>query len=319
VTFENGSTLEFSQIEEILQDTAPTKITITPAPGTQIDDEGRPVTTENGTPAQIVVSLDAPALEDTVITLTDVDPSETDAPTTVTILAGQTSVLVDVPSVDDPIVDGTQIAPITATAPGLIPDTIDVAVKDDDEPTLIIEPAPGATVDVNGNPVTEENGQPTGIVITRTGPLDEPLEVTLTSDDTTEATVPASVTIPAGQDSIFVPISPVDDPIVDGDQVPTITATAPGFAPVEQDVVVKDDDGVVNQGPDAVDDDIAQNPVNTPVVISPAELLGNDSDPEGDDFTGVSIQDPVNGTVEFDGTNVIFTPTPGYEGPASFT
>ncbi len=54
-------------------------------------------------------------------------------------------------------------------------------------------------------------------------------------------------------------------------------------------------------------------------MIAPSLLVANDSDADGDAIIGVSVQDAVNGTVIFDGTNVIFTPTAGYSGPATFT
>ncbi len=73
-----------------------------------------------------------------------------------------------------------------------------------------------------------------------------------------------------------------------------------------------------NQAPDAVDDVIESAPKGV-VVIDPATLLSNDSDPDGDTLTGVSVQSAQNGTVEFDGSNILFTPDVGYKGPASFT
>lgn len=73
-----------------------------------------------------------------------------------------------------------------------------------------------------------------------------------------------------------------------------------------------------NQAPIAQDDVIGSDTVGV-VTIAPATLLANDSDPDGDPLSGFSVQDAVNGNVEFDGTNINFTPTDGYEGPASFT
>ena len=73
-----------------------------------------------------------------------------------------------------------------------------------------------------------------------------------------------------------------------------------------------------NQAPVASNDAISGFK-NNEVVISPTTLLGNDYDPEGGAITGAGLGDAVNGTVLWDGTNVIFTPTAGYSGPASFT
>ena len=51
----------------------------------------------------------------------------------------------------------------------------------------------------------------------------------------------------------------------------------------------------------------------------PTTLLGNDTDVDGNPLTISSVQGAVNGSVALVGGNVVFTPTPGYNGPASFT
>ncbi len=65
--------------------------------------------------------------------------------------------------------------------------------------------------------------------------------------------------------------------------------------------------------------DSASTTLNTPLTIAPITLIGNDTDPEGNPLTVVSVQSATNGTVSLVGGNVLFTPTPGYTGPASFT
>ncbi|MET0123452.1 MAG: hypothetical protein ABW124_20635 [Candidatus Thiodiazotropha sp. 6PLUC9] len=227
----------------VLDDDVP-ELTIEPAPDAAVDANGNPVVIENGSPSDaLVITRTGPTDQPLTVTLNSDDEGEATVPTTVTIPAGETSVIVPVTPVDDDIIDGTQYPTITASAPGFDPVTQDVAVLDDDVPELTIEPAPGAEIDANGNPVVVENGSPSdALLISRTGPTDEPLTVTLSSDDEGEATVPTTVTIPAGETSVVVPVTPVDDDIIDGTQYPTITASAPGFDPVTQDVAVLDDD-----------------------------------------------------------------------------
>jgi hypothetical protein len=65
-------------------------------------------------------------------------------------------------------------------------------------------------------------------------------------------------------------------------------------------------------GPTAIDDTVEASSA-AQIVISPADLLANDSA-----FASASLGEATNGTVIYDGTNVIFTPTAGYDGPASF-
>ena len=74
----------------------------------------------------------------------------------------------------------------------------------------------------------------------------------------------------------------------------------------------------VNDPPVAVND-TATTPEDTPLSIPFSTLLGNDSDVDGDTLTLVSVQGAVRGTVAIVGGNVVFTPNPDYNGPASFT
>ncbi|MBD2483845.1 Ig-like domain-containing protein, partial [Planktothrix sp. FACHB-1365] len=71
-----------------------------------------------------------------------------------------------------------------------------------------------------------------------------------------------------------------------------------------------------NQPPILVDD-TATTQQDTPVTLNP---LNNDTDPEGDNLIIESVNNPNNGTVNLnpDTGEVVFTPTPGYIGPASF-
>jgi len=63
--------------------------------------------------------------------------------------------------------------------------------------------------------------------VTRTGDITSSQLVNLASSDTSEATVPATVTIPTSQASVTFPINAVDDTLLDGTQTVTITASCP--------------------------------------------------------------------------------------------
>ncbi|MDR7090925.1 retention module-containing protein [Cellvibrio fibrivorans] len=73
-----------------------------------------------------------------------------------------------------------------------------------------------------------------------------------------------------------------------------------------------------NDGPTAVADS-GTTLRNTALTFAPADLLGNDTDPDGDILTIDSVQGAVNGNVSLVAGNVVFVPTAGYSGPASFT
>src|SRR5690606_5720989 len=55
------------------------------------------------------------------------------------------------------------------------------------------------------------------------------------------------------------------------------------------------------------------------LTLTPAQLLGNDTDPDFDTLSIDTVQDAVNGEVSMVDGDVVFTPNPGYYGPASFT
>ena len=87
--------------------------------------------------------------------------------------------------------------------------------------------APALTVSVSPATFVETAGAnaATGTV-TRSGDLTQPLAVNLASTDVTEVTVPASVTIPAGQTSATFPLAAVDDTARDGPEAVGVSAVA---------------------------------------------------------------------------------------------
>jgi cysteine-rich repeat protein len=73
----------------------------------------------------------------------------------------------------------------------------------------------------------------------------------------------------------------------------------------------------VNDAPVAVDD--ARNGTeDSPVVISIASLVANDTDLENNPLTITAVQAPVNGTVTITGSNVTFQPALNFNGQARF-
>jgi Ca2+-binding RTX toxin-like protein len=76
----------------------------------------------------------------------------------------------------------------------------------------------------------------------------------------------------------------------------------------------------VNDNPLAVNDTGLTTAFNTALTILPATLLANDSDVDGDTLTIGAVSGVVNGTVALTSNgSVVFTPTAGYSGAASFS
>jgi hypothetical protein len=91
--------------------------------------------------------------------------------------------------------------------------------------------------------------------------LGAPLTVGLLSSDTSEVTVPASITIAAGQTSSpAFAVAAVDDPDADGSQLVTLTASAAGYTAGAVTVTVTDNEPTLNG--------VTPGAGNTPVNIS---------------------------------------------------
>ncbi|HPM82875.1 MAG TPA: dockerin type I domain-containing protein, partial [Candidatus Anammoximicrobium sp.] len=102
----------------------------------------------------------------------------------------------------------------------------------------------------------------------------------LSSSDTTEATVPATATIPAGQSSVTVNLAAVDDTLVDGTQTVTITASATGFSSGSDTLQVTDND-LANHAP--TDVALAPNSVSENLPAGTVVGLLSSVDPDTQD------------------------------------
>ena len=164
------------------------------------------------------------------------DPGEIDLEQlTVTIPANQAETFVWLNALDDTILDGKQIAGIEAqaNAPGFELGSDNVEVLDQE--TLTFTVSPGRISEAAGA------GALTGTLTRFNTDISQPFTVSISSNDTSELTVPATFTIPANQTSVTFPIDAIDDVTVDGDQTVVITVSAPAYgADMTQTVVVED-------------------------------------------------------------------------------
>ena len=168
------------------------------------------------------------------VNLSSTDSSEGTLPATVTIPAGSDSVTFTLSAVDDSIADGTQTVFIEAQASGFATVIDGIDVTDAQVPQLSLSITGPTTI-------TETDGrQATWATVSRNTPTSEALVVTLFSHDPSEASVPTTVTIPAGLASITFAIDAVDDLGTDGDVNVTITALASGHLSASVNLTVQD-------------------------------------------------------------------------------
>ena len=141
-------------------------------------------------------------------------------PATVTIPAGSTSANFNITVANDGLLDGAQTAVISATAPLYFPADDSITINDD-ESAVITLTLPGSATEGDG---TLTNA---GTVTLSIAPAED-VVIALASNDVTEATVPSTVTVLAGQTSANFDITVTDDTEIDNTSAATITADAGG-------------------------------------------------------------------------------------------
>lgn len=160
----------------------------------------------------------------------------------ITIPEGAESVDVVITPIDDNDAEGGETVIVTV----LGSDAYYVGSSSTDTVTIADDDA-AISLTFQASTISEQAGLTTATV-SRNTRTTAPLVVTLQGADVTEATLPASVTIPAGQTSSEpFSIHSVNDRLVDGDQTMVITAQAVGHRDDHVALVVADDDVAGNE------------------------------------------------------------------------
>ncbi len=158
------------------------------------------VTKNTPNPATIATITLSPVnpVEDLTIDLHSSNDMAITVPGMIMVPAGASSVTFPVTVINDGMIDGTQTVTITAN----VSDTIhgfDIAQGGASQTIQVLDTmGPTLSVNLNSSSVAE-GGQTTATVSLNTGPAASDVTVSLQSSDTTLATVPATVTIQAGQ------------------------------------------------------------------------------------------------------------------------
>ncbi|MDA1053261.1 MAG: Ig-like domain-containing protein [Planctomycetota bacterium] len=108
-----------------------------------------------------------------------------------------------------------------------------------------LESAQNLRVTIFGASIEEFDGANPGVAfasVNRGGSTLLPLTVALSVSDPSRASVPATVTIPAGQESTTFPITAIDNSLAEGLRTVIITATALGFSSVTDVLDIEDDE-----------------------------------------------------------------------------
>ncbi len=171
---------------------------------------------------------------DVLVQLTANDPNELQVPPTVIIPAGENAARFDLAAVDDQRIDGPQRVTVTAHVENWLDGRDSILVLDNDEPALSVL-LPLAAGESDG--VLTNAG-----VIRLSGALRTNLIVRLSSSDTTELNVPATVEIPAGEMEARFDLLIQDDAAIDGRQAVRVRGEAGGFAANSGTMTILDDE-----------------------------------------------------------------------------
>ena len=174
----------------------------------------------------------APAVKDILVQLTSSDTTGLSVPRTVILPAGQTTANFDVTMIDDHVIEGNRPITVTAQMDNWTPGAATMTDIDDDATLAVSLPASGWEGQTLAGAGTVRLG----------GTLTSPLVVSLTSADTTELAVPATVTIPAGQLTASFDVTLVENYRREGPESVAVTAAAAGLPTAGASMVVNDSD-----------------------------------------------------------------------------
>ena len=216
--------------------------------------------------------------------------------TQIVIPAGSLTGTISVTAVQDTFAEAAET--ITATIQSVTNSSVGssasatTAIADDDG-------APAFTLVISPSTIAENGGTVTATIRRNTDPS-AALTVNVVSSDTTEASVPSTVTFAAGQSSVAFVVTGVDDNIVDGTQVSTITVSSPGFSSSTANVTVTDNDvaGFVFSQTTGILTGEASEFLTAPNALSAAVTVRLASQPTSSVGFALSSSDLTEGTLQ---------------------
>ena len=155
-------------------------------------------------------------------------------PTSITLSPNEMSKKINIGVIDNALVDGFRDIKVSAavyisscgcSAPAASGGVVSKTM------TIIDNDGPAFTLTVDQASFKEGLDKAGTLSVFRNTAAGSDLEVSLSVNDTSEMWLPATVTIPAGETTLRVPVKTKDDGVEDGNQMVAIKAEAPGFSP----------------------------------------------------------------------------------------
>ena len=170
--------------------------------------------------------------EEQIYTLTATTDNRITVPASITMSPGQSGAVFYVRVNDNNVLDEDSVVTITAEGNGYDPVTANLIIADNEYPDLIVK--------ASKSEITE--GETFQLTITASRVSDKPITVTLTSEVAKRFSFPAQATIEAGESSVTVDVTAIDDELPSLDLSNAFTVSAPNFNKAEVIVVLKDND-----------------------------------------------------------------------------
>ncbi|QDS87093.1 hypothetical protein EC9_12690 [Rosistilla ulvae] len=193
------------------------------------------------------------------VSLSSSDLSEASIATSVTIPAGQTSVVVPVTAIDDNLLDGDQIVRFVASASGF----------DDSEVGLAVKDVESIIASLNVSEIAEDELAAGMALTVRRSNTDTQTSmiVQVAGDPSGSLGIGSTVTIPAGQQQVVIPLAGEDDTLQQGPRTFELSFTADAYLSGAAELLIRDDEPAFYQNPD--------NPldVNGDTFITPIDAL----------------------------------------------
>ncbi|MGN6545179.1 MAG: dockerin type I domain-containing protein, partial [Aureliella sp.] len=186
-------------------------------------------------------------------------------PATVTIPAGAKDAHFVIASIDDQLLQGTQLATLTARHDAFADAVAQLSIEDDES----------LSISVKDLVVSEQGGSSTVRIVRNNSNIENPLTVSLASSGSAQVVVPPTVVIPAGEASISVVVTAVDDDALDGLRNAEIIASSAGYQSAAVSLAVSDYETL---SVSAADPTIAESGGRTSVTITRSNLADMTSD-----------------------------------------
>jgi uncharacterized repeat protein (TIGR01451 family) len=252
--------------------TAPTVTTARPSTVSIYDDEAPiptlhiPAQMEEAAPsgatfARVTLDRAATQLLRLVIQITPAEQISGNG-MTVTFFPGETEARFSFSAWDDSELDGDVPVTVTASAPGLPTATAQTIAVDNELRTISFHLPP-----------TVQEGRTETASVVLGGTVSHPVEVQLANSDPNAATIPASVTVPAGELWATFPIAAHDDAVSGGSRHLTIDGTAATFSSASAVTTIRENE--ITGYTVAVATDVVNPKLAFRFIVSPADREGN--------------------------------------------